>query len=236
MNRKYKERQGEKNWIHICLFASYALCLWLCVCVCLCLYMCVLTHELHICPDLVGSTDWFWAPGLLQTEPGQNVRSQPLDTHKFTQTQSCGEQCGLVFANVPPNAVDTHHVYVPRAHFSIGCLINLTRRWKISGTFVQQCLCLINDSFGEKSDQGHARSIYFKQPLTHPGAWLNSWSSLFSSRVNCTSASSNPFCLLVYLHFHVTSLPQKSLIDLKYLYVSLSLSLHPHHFFSPSSL
>lgn len=45
--------------------------------------------------------------------------------------------------------------------------------------FAQQCLCLINDSFGEKCDQGHARSIYFKQPLTHPVAGLNTCSSLF---------------------------------------------------------
>lgn len=23
------------------------------------------THKLHICPELVGSTDWFWALGLI---------------------------------------------------------------------------------------------------------------------------------------------------------------------------
>jgi len=69
-----------------------------------------------------------------------------------------------------PGTLLTHRVFcVHMAHFSIGRVINLTRRWKISLTFLQQCLCLINDSFGEKCDQGHARSIYFKRSLTHPG-------------------------------------------------------------------
>lgn len=70
----------------------------------------------------------------------------------------------------------------------------------MSGGFVQLCLCLINDSFGEKCDQGHARSIYFQQSLTHLGAWLNTCSALVSSPVNCASMSSATICLLGYLY------------------------------------
>lgn len=55
--------------------------------------------------------------------------------------------------------------------------------------FALQCLCLINDSFGEKCDQGRARSIYFKQPLTHPGAGLKTCGCLLSSPLNCTLLS-----------------------------------------------
>lgn len=109
-------------WVSVCLY--FLVFEFLCACTCM--------HESHICPDSVGFNNCFRALGLialLQTQPSQNVSSQPLDTHKYTQTQRCREQCLLVFANVPPKAVDTFSVYTHMAHFSIGRLINLTRRW-----------------------------------------------------------------------------------------------------------
>ncbi len=94
-------------------------CLYVLVFVRVC--VCTRTHKLHICPDSVGSSDWFWAQGLialLQTQPGQNLRSQPLDTHKYTQTQSSREQCWLVLANVPPkHCWHMHCLYTHGAFF-----------------------------------------------------------------------------------------------------------------------
>lgn len=202
------DTERRKPGFPVCLFASHALCVWFLAFACVCTRL----HELHICPESAGFTDWFLARGLialLQTQTGQQLHSQPLDTHKHRKTQSSREQCCLAFANVPPNAVDTHRVYAHMLHFSIGCLINFNRRWKTSRTFAQQCLYLINDSFGEKCDEGQAHSVYFKRPLTHPGAEQKTCSSLSSAVSVCCSIC---ICrewvccsLSLYLQYTITS-------------------------------
>lgn len=200
------KHRDKKTWIS---------CLFVCIICIMCLILaiaCVCTrmHELHICPESAGFTDWFWARGLialLQTQTGQKLHSQPLDTHKHRKTQSSREQCCLAFANVPPNAVDTHRVYAHMLHFSIGCLINFNRRWKTSRTFAQQCLYLINDSFGEKCDEGQARSVYFKRPLTHPGAELKTCSSLSSTVSVCCVICICRECGCATLYRYIYNIP-----------------------------
>lgn len=61
------QRRTERENLDSCLFVCIIciMCLTLCVCFSVSVCVCTRTHELYICPDLVGSTNWFWALGLI---------------------------------------------------------------------------------------------------------------------------------------------------------------------------
>lgn len=72
---KETQREAGRENLDSCLFVCIIciVCLTLCVCLyvlvlaCVCVSVCgfTLVHELHICPDSFGSTDRFWAQGLI---------------------------------------------------------------------------------------------------------------------------------------------------------------------------
>lgn len=199
-----RNRKRKPGFLFVCLHHMHYLldcvCVGLPVLVLVCGCMNCIFAQIQLA-QTTGFGHRAWLPFCKHSQAKNYVLNLLIHTNIHRNTKAPGKQCWLTLANVPQNPVHTHCVYTHMAHFSIGCLINLSRRWKISRTFGQQCL-FFDKRFiwREVCSQGHARSTYFKQPLTHPGAGLNTCSSQFSSPVNSISVSSSALCLLLSVY------------------------------------
>lgn len=209
--KKYRERTERKTWIHVCLFASNALCVCVCVGFCVSVFPSIWVFvRLHAHAWIAYLPRFGWLQQLFSGTrpdcPSANTTKPKceLSTSWYTQIHTNTTLQGTMFAGLcqcsPKSCWHIQCLYTHGAFFHRPSY-QFNQEMEHSGAFVQQCLRLINDSFGEKCDQGHVRSIYFKQSLTHPAALLNTCSPLISSPVNSASTSTSnyhPACSYIF--------------------------------------